>query len=75
MPINLSERDHKHAALIEDARMQVTNDWEEEFVADIIAKTKRDPSCELTEKQIEKLNQIAWGEQDEKDLFPRFGRR
>lgn len=62
--IDFNAKEHPDAALIEEARMSAESDWEEEFVADIIAKVKRyGASWNPTAAQRAKLFQIAGREE------------
>lgn len=76
MPISLNPKEHKYASLIEDARMQASNEWEEEFVSDVKSRIDKNYNYELSDAQINKLQEIANGKED--DLFsrpPRFNKR
>lgn len=76
MPISLNPKEHKHSSLIEDARMQASNEWEEEFVSDVKSKIDKNSNYELSDAQINKLQEITNGKDD--DLFsrpPRFSKR
>ena len=62
MAINLTEDDHSDDELIEDARMNASTKWEEDFVSDIIGRRKTyGLRFMLTPAQRSKLEQIAEG--------------
>lgn len=78
MPLNLNGKpDHPTAELIEDARMQASTEWEEEFCADIASRAELyGDRLVLTSAQRAKLHAIAHGEDDDLTTrSPRFGRR
>lgn len=69
--MDFNAKPHPEAALIEEARMAADSDWEEEFVAKIIANVKLyGPGHVLSEAQHAKLCQIA-GREDLGDGFDR----
>jgi hypothetical protein len=60
MAIDFNDREHRDDGLLEEARMAASTDWEEEFVADLIARRKRyGAGFELTDRQREKLGEIV----------------
>jgi hypothetical protein len=58
--LDFSGSDHPDAELIEEARMAAGNDWEEQFVADILARIRRNPGYSLSVAQRAKLEAIAY---------------
>jgi hypothetical protein len=58
--LDFSGSDHPDAELIEEARMAAGTDWEEQFVADILARIRRNPGYSLSVAQRAKLEAIAY---------------
>jgi hypothetical protein len=56
------EIEHEHDALLEDARMAASTDWEADFVADqLVNREKYGARWRPTDGQVAKLREIAEG--------------
>lgn len=73
---DFNRREHPDDMLLEEARMAAESDWEEEFVADLLKRRNRyAEQFTLTNRQRDKLKQIAYGEQIDDDTFDRWSRQ